>query len=235
VFLFFYFSPLKTIFMPRLRSYSTPHKGLRNILGQFSNLAGQTDYSDIAQVDALKAMGKEMFAMLDDHVHIEDEILLKALDSRAENASEHDHRDHEEIEKLQAALQQRLEALDGNQDPDAGHEFYLTFTEFHSRYLAHIHHEESVTEKQLWRHFTDEELLGIRMQVLKQVPPSLTLTWWKYIIPAQNEAENVRFLSGVRANAPEEVFQAALTTIKPQLGAERYQSLVRKLEAAEVA
>lgn len=215
--------------MARIRTYSTPHKGLRNLLNQFSDLAGQTDYADLAQVNKLKTLGNDLFAFLDEHAQIENDFVLKPLEARAKNASDHDKHDHEEIEVQQAALKRHLESLDGAQDQDAGHDFYLAASSFHSRYLEHIYHEETVTEKLMWEHFTEEELMGITGQILQSIPPQKMMTMLKYIIPAQNEAENLKILSGMKANAPKPAFEAVLATIKPVMSAERYQSLAQKL------
>jgi hypothetical protein len=48
-------------FMMKEKSYAASHKGLRNILSQFSLLAGKTDYSDNQEIEKLKKLGDEMF------------------------------------------------------------------------------------------------------------------------------------------------------------------------------
>jgi len=50
--------------MSKEKSYAASHKGLRNILSQFSLLAGKTNYSDNSEVEKLKLLGADMFFLL---------------------------------------------------------------------------------------------------------------------------------------------------------------------------
>lgn len=170
-----------------------------------------------------------MFTLLKDHVHTENEYTLKHLEERVKGASKHDLHDHEELEAIQEALERQLEALDGTQTPDEAHGFYLEFSAFHSRYLEHIYHEETVTEKQLQAHFTNDELIRHRMEIMRQIGFHMLLLWLKYIIPAQKEEENISMLSGLRTNAPGEAFEKVLATIRPEMTEEQYASLISKL------
>lgn len=215
--------------MIRIKSFDAPHKGLRNVLGQFSLLAGQTDYGNPEQVATLKTLGHEMFTLLNDHVHTENEFTLKHLEERVKGASVHDLHDHEVLEKEQDVLQDSLNTLNGKQSADEGHRFYLAFSKYHSRYLEHIHEEETVTELLLQQNFTDEELIQHRVEIMQRIQFPILLLWLKYTIPAQSEENRVGMLSAFKANAPKEAFDAVLATIKPVMKEEDYASLIKKL------
>jgi hypothetical protein len=213
----------------RVKSFDTPHKGLRNIISQFVGLAGQTDYADLAQLNKLKLLGVEMFGLLNDHVNTENELTLKALEEKVPGAAAHDLHDHELLEAEQGALQQQLALLNGEQNSDETHQFYLDASLFQSRYFEHIYHEETVTERLLQDNFTDEELLTHRLKIFQKIPFPTMLQWLKYIVPAQQETASVGLLSALKANAPKEAFDAVLATIQPEMNAEAYNSLVAKL------
>lgn len=215
--------------MTRPRSFSTPHKGLRNILSQFTMLAGQTDFSDLAQVGQLKTLGNEMFMLLTEHMHTENNFTIRHLEERIPGFAQQELDDHEAVEAIQEALHQRLNALDGTQDANEAHEFYLAAANFQSIYLEHIHHEETDTEKLLWETFTDEELLQHRMEILAHIPPQIMVVWFKYMIPAQNEAENLEMLGGFKANAPREAYEGVMSMLQVVMSPERFRSLRMKL------
>ncbi len=80
--------------MKRVKSFDTPHKGLRNILSKFSLSLGYTDHTDAAQLLKLKQLGTELFTLLKDHVHTENEHTLKKLETRVPGSSDHDVKDH---------------------------------------------------------------------------------------------------------------------------------------------
>ena len=66
----------------RLKSFEIPHKGLRNLLAQLSFQAGNTDFTDAAQVTRLHELGRTLFQLLTEHARDEDDVLLAALEQR---------------------------------------------------------------------------------------------------------------------------------------------------------
>lgn len=211
---------------PQEKSYAASHKGLRNILSQFSLLAGKTNYADIQAVDALKKLGDDMFFLLTHHLHTENNDLLKPLEEKVPGASQHDLDDHERLEKIQHDLEEALAQLDGTQTEEEGHRFYLSFTQFHSQYLEHILQEELVTEQLLLANFTGEELMQNSMRIMQKVEFPVLLLSLKYIIPAQSEPENVKILRAFKTNAPQEAFDAVVDIIKPEMPETEFQRLM---------
>jgi hypothetical protein len=215
--------------MSRIKSFAAPHKGLRYVIAKFSNSLGYTDFGNPAQLKTLQQLGNEMFTLLDDHVHTENEQTLKHLEEKVKGASEHDIADHEKLEAVQSSLAHRLAAFNGRETADEMHAFYLDFSLFQSLYLEHIFEEETVTELLLQQYFSDEELIQHRMEVMQRLSFPVLLLWLKYVIPAQREDESLGMLSGFKANAPASVFQQVLDVIKTELDSIRYDSLVSKL------
>lgn len=216
--------------MTRIRSFAAPHKGLRHVLAKFSFYLGYADMADAGQLARLKQVGQELFILLNDHVHTENEHTLKHLEERMPGAAAHDQADHERLELVQDSLAQRLQHLTGQETADDLHAFYLDFSSFHSQYLQHIFEEETVTESLLQEHFTDEELIQHRISIMQRVEFPVLLLWLKYIIPAQNEAESVGMLSGFRSVAPTEAFEQVLTVIQEAMEKDRYRQLVSALD-----
>jgi hypothetical protein len=215
--------------MKKEKSYAASHKGIRNLLSKFSLLAGKTNYSDMNQVMELKKLGDEMFFLLTHHLHTENDDLLKPLEERVPGSSKHDLEDHERLEEIQTEIANQLSGLDGTQDEESGHAFYLSFTGFQSRYLEHILREELVTERLLLANFTSEELRENSMRIMQKVEFPVLLLSMKYIIPAQPEEENLKIMRAFKANAPEEAFHAVLNIIKPEMNDHDYVSLTSKI------
>ena len=215
--------------MQRVRSFDTPHKGIRKQMSSFSNLAGSIDYSNAADLDKLRLSGQELFAMLNLHMHTENEILLKALEARCPGAAQHDLSDHEEIEVMQTEIETALNNLRAETAAGQSHDFYLMFSRFHSHYLQHIYDEETLTEKLLWENFTDEELLVIRGQILSRFSPDELLLSLKIIVPAQSEKERLQLLGAFRKNAPEAVFSRVMKMLRTELSETESGLLEQKL------
>lgn len=217
--------------MATIRSFATPHNGLRNVISKFSLRLGNTDYTNPSALQSLKDLGDEMFTLLNDHVHTENEHTLKHLEERVPGASAHDRDDHEKLEAIQNDLQMQLQKLTGKESPDEIHVFYLQFALFQSEYLEHINEEETVTEALLQKHFTDEELIQHRMDIMKKLSPAILTLWLKYVVPAQRVDESIGMLVGLKTNAPEHFFKEVMSTIKNEMEKELYQELEKKLFA----
>lgn len=213
----------------REKSFSASHRGLRNVLGQFSMLAGRTNYGDPAEVAALKTLGREMLFFLAYHGRSENTHLLPLLESRAPGAGAADYAEHEQLATMEHSLGERLEALDGTQNSADGHEFYLDFTEYHSRYLAHIRQEELITDKLLQTHFSDEELRTNRVKKMMDVAFDEMLVSVKYIVPAQWERASVGLLTGVKKSLSAEQWEAIVAALRTQMSEERVQRLLAQL------
>ncbi|HEY3386747.1 MAG TPA: hypothetical protein VGK46_09565 [Saprospiraceae bacterium] len=215
--------------MPRLRSFDLPHKALRNVIAKFSFHLGSANPSDPAELVSLKQLANEMFTLLHNHVHTENEHTLSLLETRAPGSGDHDRADHVRLEVIQDELQHRIEQLTGHEDPDTLHILYLDFSRYHSQYLEHIFEEETVTELLLQKHFTDEELMQQRAIIMQHIEFPIMLLWLKYAVPAQRLESNVALLSGFKANAPAGVFDQVMNTIRGEMEEEAFSKLNDRL------
>jgi hypothetical protein len=212
--------------MERLKSLDPPHKGLRNLLGQFSLLAGQTCYSDVEQITKLKDLGKDLFQLLENHAFTEETFILAPLKNKVANLTAEIEEDHTRLALLEQELKEKLHSFDGTQTDDDGHDFYLLFSDFHSQYLIHIADEDRNLEVNLQANFTDEELIQHQIAIMQSMDFSVLLLWFKYIVPARRIEENVQVLNAFKSSAPPEAFEMVLTTIRGVLTEDRYATLI---------
>ncbi|MFN7116128.1 MAG: hemerythrin domain-containing protein [Saprospiraceae bacterium] len=220
--------------LQRLPVFDVPHKGVRNALAQLSLLAGQTDYTTPAAVTRLYRLGKQVFRLLTLHATDENEVTLKHLAERAPGAAEHNLHEHEALEALQHDLEQQLEEMhlhssEGTDVSEAGARFYQQFSELHALHLQHMLEEERETQPAVWAHFTDEELLGHRKEIIGRNKPEDLLLFFRFILPAQKHQERTNLLRGIQANAPAPFFTALLTTAQEVLPAAEFSQLTNAL------
>ncbi len=215
--------------MPRVRLYSLPHRGLRHAFNIFVSLAGTTNYTVIEEVERLKTVGDELFTLLKDHADNEEEYLLKPLEKRYNGGGQDDFAEHILIEKEQDDLKNALSELNGTQDNEYGHRFYLQCTHFQGHYLEHIFKEETITEPLLQKYFTDEELLKLDEPVRAKVALATLLLWLKYIAPATGEIENTVLFKQMKAVSPPDLFDSICNVIKPAMGEKAFISLMSKI------
>jgi hypothetical protein len=214
--------------MSRESPYATSHKGLRNAIGRFQFLAGRTRYDDAAELAELKSRGAELALLLTHHLVNEDRFFLSPLRSRAEAEALHDLHDHAQLEPVQAAMIEALRKLHVGTTAAEGHAFYLQVTEFHSRYLAHILHEERVTEGVLFDRFTEAEVAQMTADLMKAVELPVLIASLRYILPAQPLHESQALLARLR-EAP--FFADVLAAVKSEMTPADYEQLVGSLKA----
>lgn len=200
--------------MNRIKIFSAPHKALRKMMAEFSLMAGRTDYSNESELIVLKQTGNEMFELLREHAHIEDSIVLAQLEAKAPGASLENTEEHEHLEKQQMKLEKWLSSFDESQNEEEGFQFYLAFTAYHGQYLCHIIHEETTTQDLLWKYFSDDELMAMRITIIKSIPLDVYLIWAKHIFPAQTRNENLEMLSGMKRMMPAPIFDKVVTVLR---------------------
>jgi hypothetical protein len=214
----------------RIKPYDVPHKGLRNALSQLSLLAGKTNFADVKEVELFYQLGTEVFQLLNIHAEDENSVTLAELESRCPGSSQHDMDDHEALHITQHKLEVLLENIyadskTGKDITAEGAEFYLSFSEFQSIYLEHTAEEERVTQPLLWKHFTDEELIGHRGKIMSKMPPEILLKWFRFVIPAQSHPERVGMLTGVKKMAPPPFFAAAMELAQKGISSQEFDKL----------
>ncbi|HYG15264.1 MAG TPA: cation-binding protein [Bacteroidia bacterium] len=210
----------------RIKSFDAPHKALRYGLSQLLIHAGKTDYTNRAEIDTLYNIGKDVFKMLTVHAHDENNVTLKHLESKAPGASHDNMADHEAIEARQLELENQLEKIyKGPVSATVPSEFYSSLSQYISNYLLHMHSEETDTQQMLWLHFTDEELIGHRMEIMGKMEPEMLKLWIKYIVPAQSFQENTGFMGGFKKMAPQPFFESVMAMLEKHLNTTEFQKL----------
>lgn len=206
----------------RIPVFDLPHKGIRNALSQLSLLAGQTDYTTFASVDRLYKLGKMVFRFLTLHALDENEVTFKHLDTRVPGATEHERDDHERLEALQYTLEQQLENLhmlasEGQDVSEQGPRFYQLFSELHGMHLAHMLEEEREVQPQIYAHFSDEEILEQRKEIIGKNKPEDLLIMWRFMLPAFSQSTRTDLLKAFKGGMPEPAFAAIMATLKEVL------------------
>jgi len=213
--------------MDKIYMFSAPHKALRKLMSEFLIMAGQMTYSNQADLENLKAKGQTMFMLLSSHAATENEIILERLDAKIPIVSEHDRKEHEEIEIIQKKLEQGLSSLQHSSYGDYLRSFYLEFSDFYSFYMAHMYHEETETQKLIWENFSMEEQLLMRKAIIDKMDPETYIVWLCHMIPAQNEIENSFLLDALQKNMEPRNFSKLIGLLKSHMPAYTLSKLLK--------
>ncbi len=189
----------------RMNVFSGVHKGLRHALFNLSHQAGICDADSPEEVAGLKSLALEVFHFLEHHAANEDRFLVPMLKAKTLAFAPKMAADHAALDAEVESLKNSLEFL--GDSPSNLHEFYLSLNRFLSRYLAHLHEEESDWLPVLHQHFTDAELGTFSQKSVAATEPADQAMMLGHMFPAMRASELKEFFAGAREKAPREVIQ----------------------------
>jgi len=109
-----------------------------------------------------------------------------------------------------------------------GAQLYTAFTDYVGAQIAHMSGEEAHLNPLFWEHFTDDELEGMRGQVMGKMTPERRGQWFRWMLPSLSQVQLVGMLSGMRATMPPPAFEGLRGAVGPILG-ERWTSIDTEL------
>lgn len=222
--------------MERYNIFYQVHKGLRALLYETAQQLQQTDFDQVDESDELIASLSEVTALFEKHAETEDRYILEPLEALEPAVSSlfgHDHeKDHllgQRINSLLVMLRHTAPANERNQIGSAIRAAYVEFLVFN---LEHMASEESTLNNYLWKHFSDEQLHGITLQIISQMPADYMGRFNRVMMRGLSNSEIIAWLQAVRASAPQVVYESLLDTAARELAESRYQHILQSLRMA---
>lgn len=220
--------------MARFKIYQIPHKGLRQAIAQLVLQAGSTDYTDDAELAALRTATETLFATLDHHAHVEEQFILSELARVAPAICAVDAEGHRELEQTQASAMALLDrmvrencarrqvaqpAIDAPDDTASA--FYLTLTQYQAMQLRHMHAEETVTQPALLAAFTDDQIGAIDARIVAAlsatVAPDRMAQLLGGMLACVTANERAHMLGRMRSGMPADAFAHLLEPVSAPL------------------
>lgn len=218
--------------MERIDLFRKVHKGLRKAIMDFAYKAGTTNYQNSEEIAELKSQGKEVFHFLKEHASNEERFFLPHVKSKALVETERIQSEHVEIEKSLSMLEAKLENLSSHHThpvAGSGYEFYLIICDFIAVYLKHMQVEENELTITVYEKFSDEELIPMFQETIKNTSPSDMMMMLKYMLPAMDSGERCIMLAGIKANAPKDAYEAVIGLAKRSLSVSEWEQLENAL------
>jgi hypothetical protein len=221
---------MKGMLMTGVRLLDPPHKGIRHLLGQFSLVAGRTDYTDLVELAELRDLAHRVLTLLEEHARNEDDVIFPMLEAKSPGATSALHDDHSVLDASLESIVSRLDAMDGTSSREDAHALYLDVTEFQARYLLHLVREERDFEPQLWPRYTDDELRAGEAVIAQTMSPELLMAWFTVCAPARTITENREVLTNVKGVLPPEIYAGIIETLRPEFPAGRLETILEGVE-----
>ena len=217
---------------PRYSIYRPMHKAMRNLLFSTSLKVGLADFGDDADVDEVLEAVDRMISLLREHRENEDRFVHPPAESRIPGITEKFVEDHDEDIDLSDEVQGIARQILGARGADRvglGIELHEKLNSYIGVYLGHLHREETVLQQVLWDNFTDEELVGIEMEIVASVPQDVMADFLTEFCSTYSAEEIAPILGNIKANAPAEFAAFALKTAERNLPLRSWEKVQAKL------
>lgn len=207
----------------RFDLYRSAHKGVRKALFDAVTRIGAADCRNPAEASAAAELARGIVALSRKHIGSETRFIHGAVEARVPGlmrALDHAHDDHTQQLDWIEAVARDLEAAPVAMPRMAlGARLYESVALFVSAELAHMAQEEQTIMPELWRLFSDEELMGMQQAIIAALGPDGLAMFLRPMLPAMSPPERATMLVGLKQGLPEAqwdgVWRLAGTVLDP--------------------
>ena len=211
------------------------HKYVSAAVNDLERLIAKTDFTVPAEVEKVKIEFDALVQMLAGHAHYENETLHELLRKKGSAVYKHVEADHIEYEQKIKDLEDRLNKVINNTNPDdqveLGYQFYLWYRKFTGDNLLHLHEEETVILPELQRLYGDDVLSTVEFGSYRMMAPEDLIHMMEVLFPHMNPSDREAFLIDIKACDPAK-FAIAWHGIKSKIAANERAHLAKKLDCS---
>ena len=111
---------------------------------------------------------------------------------------------------------------------EMGDKLNRTANDLFAYYLTHLSGEEATLIPAMWKHYTDEQLVAMRANVQRNIPPEVFAVWMKWGMPSLNINELTGMFIGLKKEAPAPVLEHMSQLAEKSLDQERWTAVKAK-------
>jgi len=122
-----------------------------------------------------------------------------------------------------------LKVLRGREERiEMGDKLNRTANDLFAFYLTHLNGEEATLIPALWKHYTEEQIVGMRTNVERHIQPEVFVQWMKWVLPSLNINELTDMFIGLKMGAPAPVLEHMSQLAEKSLDQERWTAVKAK-------
>ena len=219
----------------RYNIFKRTHKGLRSMLFDAGARIQQTDFSKskqaIAAMDAIKQSTRSFLY----HLSKEDNMVYHSVVLHAPYIVamiEQTNIKDEALARSITSMIDQYKDLNTKKEIIAfGHQLQAAFFEFTAAVLQHMNKEETVINELLWSNYTDRELIGMEVKMMKQATSS-DCTWYTgKILKELSNREILVWVDSIKDHATPFMLKKLISTARIVLPIDRWQMIRGKFRS----
>ncbi len=213
----------------RYNIFKRTHKGLRSMLFDAGAKIQQTDFTRSKQANAAIEAIKQSTRSFLYHLSKEDKIIYHSvvlyapyIVAMVEQTNLKDQALAESIDKL---IDQQREQDSKKEKIAFGHQLQAVFFEFTAAVLQHMNKEETVINEILWSNYSDRQLVGMEVEMMKQATTS-DCTWYTgKIMKELSNREILLWVDIIKEHASPFMLKKLISTARIVLPIDRWQMI----------
>ena len=213
----------------RYNIFKRTHKGLRSMLFDAGAKIQQTDFTKSKQANAAIEAIKHSTRSFLYHLRKEDKIIYHSvvlyapyIVAMVEQTNLKDQALAESIDKL---IDQQREQDTKKEKIFFGHQLQAVFFEFTAAVLQHMNKEETVINEILWSNYSDRQLVGMEVEMMKQATTS-DCTWYTgKILKELSNREILMWVDSIKEHATPFMLKKLISTARIVLPIDRWQMI----------
>ena len=213
----------------RYNIFKRTHKGLRAMLFDAGAKIQQTDFSKSKQANAAIEAIKQSTRSFLYHLSKEDTIVFHSVVLYAPYIVAMIEQTNIKDEALARSVDKTIneyKGLSSKKDMIVfGHQLQAVFFEFTAAVLQHMNKEETVINELLWSNYTDQQLVAMEVEMMKQATSS-DCTWYTgKILKELSNREILLWVDAIKEHASPFMLKKLISTARIVLPIDRWQMI----------
>ena len=213
----------------RYNIFKRTHKGLRSMLFDAGARIQQTDFSKSKQAIAAMEAIKQLTRSFLYHLSKEDNIVYHSVVLHAPYIVamiEQTNIKDEALARSITSMVDQYKELNTKKEMIAfGQQLQAAFFEFTAAVLQHMSKEETVVNELLWSNYTDRELIGMEVEMMKQATSSDCNWYTGKILKELSNREILVWVDSIKEHATPLMLKKLISTARIVLPIDRWQMI----------
>lgn len=200
-----------------------------------------TDFTDEQATEAMVSKLKQDLAsassacticLLHEHAGLEDQYIfpdVRAFEPKIVDTLLEEHR--EVVRRITGVwkIADEVKTLRNREERiEMGDKLNSTANDLFAFYLTHLMGEESTLVPAMWKHFTDEQIIAMRMKIIRSLSPERSVQWNGWLFRSLNINELTGMFMELRKTMPAPVFQNMTGLAEKAMGEDRWAGVKAK-------
>lgn len=212
----------------RFNSLQMVHKVIRSMLFKHALEYQKTDFSDKESMMGVLNETEEIIKFVEEHAGIEDHYLFPMIIKYNSVVYDQFIKEHEKDHQLATDLKEKIskyKLASSEELLSIGNALFFSLMNFISFNIDHLTKEETIFNPELWKHYTDLEIMKVSAEVANNLSQERKEFGGIWMVKSCNNTELINWFTALKNSIPSADFNNFITKAKFFLHEERWKKI----------